>query len=154
MIKAKHNLIGKVFWRNYFHWMMKKHFHKVILINENNDIDISKGMLIFSNHFSWWDGFIYHYLNHKYWHKTFYIMMLADKLKENPFLRYEGAFGIQKNSRDVMEAFKYTEELLNEKNNIVCIYPQGRIESQHITEDINIEKGMLKLAISTNYTFS
>lgn len=74
--------------------------------------------------------------------------MLEKELQERPFMAQGGAFSINPGSRDIINSIRYTAGLLKDSGNLVMIYPQGRIHSQH---DSNIQfntgiKKIIKLA--------
>jgi 1-acyl-sn-glycerol-3-phosphate acyltransferase len=87
-------------------------------------------VLILANHISWWDGFWQFHANQKLFGKQFHLMMLEQELAPRPFFRKAGAFSIQPGHRSVLETLAYTCELLAIPENLVVVYPQGKIESQ------------------------
>lgn len=96
---------------------------------KDDDPDISA--LIIGNHFSWWDGFFVYYLNGKYFHRTYHVMMLEEQLQSRKFLCKAGAFSISPGSRDMGQSLSYATNILNKPGNLLLIYPQGEIQSQH-----------------------
>lgn len=101
-------------------------------------------VLLLPNHFSWWDGFIFYDFNHRFLQKNFYLMMLEEELAKRPFFSKVGAFSIRKRSKDIIESLNYTRQLLQQKQNIVTVYPQGKIHSVY-TDNIAFESGILHL---------
>jgi len=118
---------------------IRSHFHNVFIKGDY----IEKGMpvLVISNHLSWWDGFWAMYLNMKLFHRKFYFMMLEEELKKHMFFNKTGGYSVKKGSRSVIESLNYTAELLSCKNNLVILFPQGKIESLY-TRDFRFEKGI------------
>lgn len=57
--------------------------------------------------------------------------MLEEQLLRHRFLNYTGGFSVSKNSKSVLESLNYCNELLMHPGNMVLIFPQGKIESQH-----------------------
>ena len=98
-------------------------------------------VLLIGNHFSWWDGFIACYLNQRLFGKKFHVMMLEEQLRPRIFLSRAGAYSVRKNSRSIIESISYTIELMQDKNNLVVIYPQGEFSSIY-APGISFEKGI------------
>lgn len=104
------------------------------------------------NHFSWWDGFIAYHINRKILKKRFHVMMLEEQLRSRMFLSRAGAYSVRKGSRTVVESIKYTRELLQNKNNLVVIYPQGEIASIH-QKPVRFEKGFSRFTSGAGQDF-
>jgi 1-acyl-sn-glycerol-3-phosphate acyltransferase len=142
MIKpAKHWLITPFFnW--YIGWIIKRNFHSV---NFNKvDLHPAKAVLLIANHFSWWDGFLLYYLNKIRFKKQFRIMVLEETMHEVKFFKYLGAFSVAKNSRQVVESLQYATELLSDPDNMVVIFPQGKLYSNFL-DSVTFEKGLFKI---------
>ena len=88
-----------------------------------------------------WDGFWVVYFRQKLVQKKFYFMMLEEELKKNIFLKYAGGYSINKKSRSIIETIKYTQEILQNTDSMVLLFPQGRIESIY-KEKFLFEKGI------------
>lgn len=101
-------------------------------------------ILLLQNHFSWWDGFFGSYLCYEYFHKHYHVMVQEDQLRKFPFFRYKGAFSIRKNSREALESIAYAADLLNQPDHLVLMFPQGKLQSMHVTK-IAFEKGVFRL---------
>ena len=71
-------------------------------------------------------------------------MMLEEELRKNWFFQYTGGFSIKKQSRSIIETFDYTAELLSIANNMVLLFPQGKIKSVY-QEKFVFEKGIEKI---------
>ena len=56
-------------------------------------------------------------------------MMLEEQLENRMFLNRAGAFSIKKSSRSLIESLSYCSEILADRNNILLMFPQGRIET-------------------------
>lgn len=139
IIKAKHNFFIHNFFKFYTIYKIKKCFDKVMIINK---IEIKNNpLLLISNHIGWWDGFWAMYLNLKLFKKKFHFMMLEGQLKKFRFFNYSGGFSVNKNSKSVLETINYTLELLTDKNNMVLIFPQGKINSIY-QNNIKFENGI------------
>lgn len=138
MIKPINNVLISGFINKYIDFIINLNFRKINVINNKifddsvivNEIG-NQSILAISNHFSWWDGFWVSHFSRKYLKKRFHCMMLEEKLKENPLLRYIGAFSIRKKSKTILDSLSYVREKLDNENNFVLIFPQGQIESMH-----------------------
>lgn len=139
ILKASHHPIIYPFFKGYSLWKIKKNFHKVIIKGRITDKDQS--VLIIANHLSWWDGFWIMYLNLKIFHRRFHFMMLEEQLKTRLFLSKSGGFSIKRGARSVVETLNYTIQLLEDKKNLVFMFPQGEIQSLQ-TRKFRFEKGV------------
>lgn len=70
--------------------------------------------------------------------------MLEEQLKSRMFLNKAGAFSIDKGKRSILETLDYSAGLLEEKNNMLVIYPQGTFQSLYHFP-VNFEKGFIKI---------
>lgn len=129
MIKANHSSFFVHFFNWYSCFMIRHHFRELRFHNTPSSTD--KPLLVISNHFSWWDGFLTVHYNRLFLHKRFHVMMLEKQLQNRMFLNKAGAFSIQKNSRSALESLKYAGEILNNPDNLLLMFPQGEIQSQH-----------------------
>jgi hypothetical protein len=68
-------------------------------------------------------------------------MMQEDHLQKRMFFNRVGGFSINRKSKEVVESLQYTAKLLDDPNNLVTVFPQGTLESNHIDE-INVERGI------------
>jgi 1-acyl-sn-glycerol-3-phosphate acyltransferase len=122
--------------------MLKKYFHGIV--TELDHPQSEKPVLLIANHFSWWDGFIGHYLSFKYFKKKFHVMMLREQLIKRMFLNKAGAFSVEKSTRSVVESLHYSAEILSREGNLLMMFPQGSIESLY-HRDFLFEKGVEKI---------
>lgn len=113
------------------------HIHPVDIIPEHS-------VLYLCNHFSWWDGFLAGYVAHFTLKKRFHIMMQEDHLQNRKALRYLGAYSMPKGSREMLNSIRYTSALLNDSRNLVTLFPQGALRSNHM-EKIAFEKGIARI---------
>lgn len=154
MLKPKQNKFIYWFFSWYIDFMIKKDFKSFIF--NKVDFQTDKSILLLSNHFSWWDGFLLFQINRLFFNKKFHVMVTEENYRKISFLRYLGGFSIKKNSRSAVETLRYAGELLNDPNNLVLIFPQGKLYSNHIT-DVKFEKGLIHLINfsnkSCNYVF-
>jgi 1-acyl-sn-glycerol-3-phosphate acyltransferase len=127
--------------------MLYWHFREVKLKTDYNEKQVP--ILLIGNHFSWWDGFIANYINNLLFKRKFHVMMLEEQLKSRMFLNKAGAYSIRKNTRDVVNTLNYTSDLLKNKENLVTIYPQGRIQSLY-HYPLEFEKGITSILDKLN----
>lgn len=139
MITHRRSNIAQYLFRKYVYYRMRREF-KVMRFNA---IDIKPGhsVLLLCNHFSWWDGFWAGWITTKVMHHKFHIMMQHDHIEQRKWLRFMGGFSINRQSKEVIASLNYTADLLNDPNNMVTVFPQGELVSNHATE-INIERGI------------
>lgn len=139
MIQAQHTIWGEWIGRYYSGYKLEKAFRPIRLIGEYASAEGS--ILLIANHFSWWDGFIQYRLNRQVFQKKFYVMMQEQQLIHHKILCQGGAFSIRKGSREIMESLRYSAGLLEDTNNLLLLFPQGRIQSIH-TAEFRFQKGM------------
>ena len=147
IIKAKHNIFINSFFRFYVIWKMKKSFNTVIIRGNVEKTDLP--VLLVCNHTSWWDGIWALHVNQQIFHRKYHFMMLEEQLQKNWFFKYTGGFSISKKTRSVIETLNYTAGLLQNKNNLVLMFPQGKIFSMH-KRDFVFEKGIEKILTKIN----
>ncbi len=75
--------------------------------------------------------------------------MLEEQLKKNWFFQYTGGFSIRKSDRTAVESLNYAAELLENKNNLVLMFPQGKLQSMH-RRTFTFEKGIERILKRTN----
>jgi 1-acyl-sn-glycerol-3-phosphate acyltransferase len=150
MIKPKKNTLVYRFFCWYIQLIIKKNFHS---LNYNSvEIAADKSVLLLANHYSWWDGFVLLHLNKIYFNKKFHVMVMEETAKEIWFMKYIGAFGVKKNSREMLKSLTYAGELLNDPKNLLLIFPQGKLYSSHLTK-IVFQKGLLKIIEASKKDF-
>jgi len=140
MIRAKHSKF----------WVKFSHYYTKVLINiffssvKYSGEYEEKGLpiLMISNHFSFYDGFIQILLNLKVFKRKFHFMMLEKELRKNMILAKIGASSISKGKRSSIESIEYAVEVLADKENLFLFFPQGKIKSMY-TRAFIFEKGML-----------
>jgi 1-acyl-sn-glycerol-3-phosphate acyltransferase len=117
------------------------HFEKIKYNNIN--IDKNRSVLLIANHYSFWDSLILYIINQRLLKKKFHVMVNEDTIMVN-YLRYGGAFTVNRHSRDVFNSLKYAAELLNDPQNLVLIFPQGKLYPNY-TDNIHFEKGVQRI---------
>ena len=147
MVKSKHNPLIYNFLKTYTLWKISRNFRQVIINGEFKDNN--KAILLISNHFSWWDGFWAMYLNLKIFRRKFHFMMLEEQLEKFWFFKYSGGYPVRKRTRSVLESIDYTIELLSGSQNLVLLFPQGRLESLY-KNSLTFEKGITRIVSGIN----
>lgn len=150
MIKPKSNSIIFTF----FSWYISKIIGKDFAAFHHNNVpfEINKAILLLANHFSWWDGFLIFHLNKIYFKKKFHVMVLQDTAEKVKFLKYLGAFSVQKNAKSIVKSLDYAGELLDNPENLVLIFPQGELHSAHVSS-ISFEKGVTRIISASKKQF-
>jgi 1-acyl-sn-glycerol-3-phosphate acyltransferase len=121
---------------------VKRHFHEVKFDHINVDPD--KSILLIANHFSFWDSLILYVVCCKLLKKKFHVMVREDTTVKFQYVKYGGAFSINKQSRDMLESLDYAAELLNDPQNLVLIFPQGKLYSNFVNT-VQFEKGITRI---------
>ena len=134
----------------FIHWFLHQYVKRLVrskfqeLLFNVIEIDKNKSILLLANHFSFWDGLILYCINDKLFKKNFFVMINEATAYKIHYLRYGGAFSINKNSRDIIKSLDHAAALLNDPKNIVLLFPQGKLFSNFV-EDIRFEKGILRV---------
>lgn len=144
MLKAKHHCLIYPFFRRYTLLLMKRNFHSVNVIRTNISRNENLPVLMIANHISWWDGFWAMYLNLKVFHKKFYFMMLEDQLLKFRFFQWTGGFSIKKKSREMIESLQYAAKILDNPDNLLLIFPEGKLQSLYNPLHV-FEKGIERI---------
>jgi 1-acyl-sn-glycerol-3-phosphate acyltransferase len=142
IIKARHHFIIYPFIKLYTVFKIRRHFKEVIISGVYHEKNLP--LLLISNHISWWDGFWIMYLNLKIFQRKFHFMMLEEQLRKFSIFKYCGGYSIKKGSRSALESISYTVELLSDKNNLVMLFPQGKITSVY-NQSYIFEKGLERI---------
>ncbi len=138
----------------FFSWYINRIIGRDFKRFEYNTIEIdpNRAILLLANHFSWWDGFLLFQLNRIFLRKRFHIMVSEENYLQHGFLKYLGAFSVKKNSRSMIETLEYAGKLLDDPENLVVIFPQGKLYSSH-ADAVVFEKGLMNLINSSAKNF-
>lgn len=131
MIPARHTPAGDLLARLCAGPMMDRAFREVRFSGEGSDA--GRPILMLANHFCWWDGFIQYRLNRAFFHRRLHVMMLEEQLLRHPVLSRCGCFSVKKGSRSLLETLDYCQEVLRSPGNMLLIFPQGAIQSMHLS---------------------
>lgn len=143
IIKAKHHFVIHPIFKLFSRVMINKHFAQIEVVG-NFHVSSDRSILLLSNHSSWWDGFWQLYLNMQVFKKKFHFMMLEEQLKKHWYFNYTGGYSVKKSARSIVETIQYSAELLSHPDNLVLIFPQGKVESIH-KHTFEFEKGAEKI---------
>lgn len=139
MIPARRVALFSNWFAYYMRFRMRRYFNRLVV----TPFEPKEGhsILLLCNHFSWWDGLWGNYL--AYWHlnRKLYIMMQEDHLQKRMLLNLFGGFSINRSSREMIKSLQYGAGLLNDAQNLVVVFPQGALVSNHTTE-IAVERGI------------
>lgn len=141
MYKIKYILL-----KYYFLFLVKRNYNKIVI--DIPIISTNDSVLVLPNHISWWDGFIALYLNKYCIKKNFNIVMLNEQLKNYPYFKGLGAFGINPGKRSVLKEIADLKIILRNPQNAVFFFPEGEIGSQ-LQDKIQIKPGVNQLLDST-----
>jgi len=134
MIKASHNPLVYRFFKIYSTIKIRNNFNKVHIIG---DVDVlNYSVLLIANHISWWDGFWTLHLCMNKLNKKFYFMMLENELRKRWIFSLSGGFSIANRAKSMIQTFNYSIDLLNDSNNLVLMFPQGKLNSLYNDEFI------------------
>lgn len=131
------------FWEAFYRWFsrvfFKLNFHDLVL---HKEVQIgTKPVLVLGNHISFHEGFWLYHLNHTWFKKRFHLMMMEGELKKRISLNKVGVFSVRKGSRSLVDSLNYTLDLLKQPENLVVIFPAGRIQSLY-TDHVPFESGV------------
>lgn len=145
MIQAANHPIFSRFWRFYIRNSLQGHFSQVRLALPES-FPRQTPMLWHATHVSFWDGYLA-LETARFLELEYRVMMLAENLKKFSFLRYAGAFGLERGSaRGALESLRYAaNELQHPKPRAMLIFPSGEIGSPH-QRPLPFESGVATLA--------
>jgi len=126
----------------YMRYRMHKAFNRIVITPFKPKPGHS--VLLLCNHFSWWDGFFGNYLAYWTMDRYLYIMMQHDHLEKRMLFNLFGGFSIERGNREMLKSLWYAADLLNDPENLVVVFPQGELISNHTTH-ISVEKGIERL---------
>jgi 1-acyl-sn-glycerol-3-phosphate acyltransferase len=145
VIKANNHPVFSRFWRWYIRNSLRGHFSAVHLALPS-PFPRQTPMLWHATHVSFWDGYLALEAT-RFLGLEYRVMMLEENLKKFSFLRYAGAFGLERGSpRGALESLRYAAAELHQPNpRAVLIFPSGEIGSPH-QRPLPFESGIATLA--------
>lgn len=132
-------------WRKITYWYTVFHIKtklNQLLIDSNITVDKSKPILLLSNHFSLWDGFISLYICQKMFGKKFHFLINEREYNERSFLRKIGGLPLSLTPRKLIQQISKANSILDDKDNLLLHYPQNQFESLNL-EKINLKETIL-----------
>jgi len=147
MYQPRRNTFIYKFFSWYIQYIIKKDF--AAFNYDEIETKSDAAILILANHFSWWDGFFIFYINKRVFKRQFHVLINAENYKKVGFLKYLGAFAAENKSRDVLETLNYAGQLLNDPKNLVLVFPQGKLHSNH-SRSIDFKKGVMQMINSSH----
>lgn len=139
MFRSVKNSFIRWFFHRYILRIVSRNFRAV---NFNSiETEPNKCILLLANHYSWWDGFLLYYINAHLFKRKIHMMVNDQTLQQYPYFKVLGAYPIKKHSKEIFNSLEYTARLLEEPENLVVIFPQGKIYSNFINS-VNFEKGL------------
>ncbi len=142
MIYNKKNIFINRIIHYYILWIVKRQFHEVLF--DDIEVDKERSVLLIANHFSFWDALILHCVNERFLKKKFHVMVEKETVHMLNYLKFAGAFSVTKRSRDVIESLNYAAKLLDDPQNLVLIFPQGKLFSNYVN-DVHFDKGVFRI---------
>lgn len=148
MIYPRKNIIIKTTVQLYLRRITARYFSRInfneILFNKHRSV------LLIANHFSAWDAVVLYHINRLFFKKNFYVMILEETALTERALTYVGAFSVNRRSKDIIESLNFAAKLLDEPDNLVLIFPQGKLYSNMVAE-ITFERGILNIIKKATY---
>jgi hypothetical protein len=129
VIHADDHPLFTPFWKWYITGSVSGHFDAVRLHLEQPDL-VPTPTLWQATHVSWWDGYLGVLLS-GHLGLTHRVMMLEENLSKYRFLRFVGAFGVERGSaRGALESLRYAAgQLQHSKARGLMMFPSGDIGS-------------------------
>jgi 1-acyl-sn-glycerol-3-phosphate acyltransferase len=131
MIAAENHPVFTPFWRGYILNSLRGHFDAVRVHVASPDSQPTP-TLWHATHVSWWDGYLGVALA-QHARLEFRVMMLEENLAKYRFLRFVGAFGVDRgNARGALESIRYgVAELHSVPPRGLLMFPAGDIGSPY-----------------------
>jgi 1-acyl-sn-glycerol-3-phosphate acyltransferase len=149
MINPNHSKLHSWLLNVYIIFILKSDFREVKITGDIKPD--GRSILLIPNHFSWWDGFFAWYLNKNLFKKQYHVMMLEHELAKRMFFTRVGAFSVNLNSKSVIESINFCSQVLNNPNNLLLMFPQGKLGSQHLNS-VKFRKGIERILKQTPNT--
>jgi hypothetical protein len=147
ILRARHHFFIYPFFRFFSRWIIKSHFRPVEFVG--SFCDMKQAVLLVGNHVSWWDGFWALYLNSNVFRRKFHVMMLEQQLRKYWYFNYAGGFSINPHARSILESLQYGNSILRNADNLLLIFPQGRIQSVY-KQQFSFQRGIEKMLEGIN----
>lgn len=129
MLEANKSKLFEKIFSVYNTNLLKRRFHSFNVKGLENleNRQTSLPLIIYANHSSWWDGLAAFQISYSLKLDS-YIMMEEKQLKRFHLFRKLGAFSVvREKPRSALQSINYAVDLLNNKNRVLWIFPQGEI---------------------------
>ena len=132
-VPARPNGLSKLFWRHYFLWSLKRHFHTAYVRGEEHvrrvGPDHDTLPTIFAcTHGSWWDAAVTIELSLGQYKLEAYGMMEFKRLKKYAFFSRIGMFSVvREDASSAMHSLRYGAGLLRNSGSSLWMFPQGTL---------------------------
>lgn len=150
MYPSRKNKIIFQFFSWYIAYIIKKDFSSYTY--DRLQLKKDDAILLLANHFSWWDGFLMFQLNKVVFKKDFHVLVTEEDYHRQWFLKYLGAFASKSKGKDVLETLTYAGKLLDDPQNLVLLFPQGKLHTSYVSS-ISFEKGVMQLINASKKKF-
>lgn len=150
MYLPRKNAFIYYFYSWYISYIINKNFRD--FTHTKISITNDEAVLLLANRFSWWDGYILFQLNKRVFKKKFHVLVTAEDYQKTKYLKYFGAFAPEAKGKDLLETLTYAGQLLDDPQNLVLIFPQGKIRSMHVNQ-IAFEKGIMQVLNASQKKF-
>lgn len=112
-------------------WFVRRSFHSVRIVTTPpvpQEFSQGGGVVLYSNHPSWWDPLIGIFLINRYFHRTrAYAPIDAAMLDQYKFFRHLGFYGVDRKSPSSIRKFiRVSRAILNQPDSIIWVTPQGK----------------------------
>jgi chlorobactene lauroyltransferase len=135
MLKAERSPILQRVFNRYVTGLLRRRFHSVRLCGETEALDREEAypLILYTNHETWWDGFLLLPLTIKFG-QNYRLMMEEKNLRRYWFFRKAGVFGVDLDSGAGRSAsLLHAARLLREPvvRRTLILFPQGRLCSPY-----------------------
>ncbi|WGQ12307.1 1-acyl-sn-glycerol-3-phosphate acyltransferase [Pedobacter gandavensis] len=138
------------FFSWYSAYIIKKDFSSYTY--DRLEVKEDEAILLLANHFSWWDGFLMFQLNKVVFKKEFHVLVSEEDYQRRWYLKYLGAFASKVKGKDVVKTLAYAGQLLDDPQNLVLLFPQGKLYTSYVS-NISFEKGVMQLINASKKKF-
>jgi 1-acyl-sn-glycerol-3-phosphate acyltransferase len=151
MIPANKNPFLDWILYQYVRGLARRSFHNICIrgLDRLRGLDPEHPAIVFSNHSNWWDALAVFLLTRAAPHKSFYCMMEEKQLRAYRFFSWLGAFSVDPgNPLRAAASVRYAIRLLQQKETLMWIFPQGEMVSPH--QPIKLREGASYLATQSH----
>ena len=108
---------------------LRRAFHRVAIAAPDGEDWSHLPTIFYSNHVSWWDGWIAFFLFDERWRMEGYLMMEEPQLRRYRFFQRCGCFSVDRqDAREGMRSVSYAASLLRDRpGRALWIFPEGEI---------------------------